>query len=107
MKLTDLTITEAKNLLKKKEISAVELTKAYIDNMEKYKSLNAYVTETPELALKQAKVADENIAQDKARALEGIPMAIKDLFCTKGVRTTASSKMLENFIPEYESTVSD
>ena len=106
MKLTDLTITQAKDLLKKKEISAVELTNAYIDNMQKYKELNAFVTETPELALEQAKVADENIARDKARELEGIPMAIKDLYCTKGVRTTASSKMLENFVPEYESTVS-
>ncbi|MBR4316117.1 MAG: Asp-tRNA(Asn)/Glu-tRNA(Gln) amidotransferase subunit GatA, partial [Alphaproteobacteria bacterium] len=106
MKLTDLTITQAKDLLKKKEISAVELTKAYIENMEKYKGLNAFVTETPEIALEQAKIADENIAMDKARELEGIPMAIKDLYCTKGVRTTASSKMLENFVPEYESTVS-
>ena len=106
MKLTDLTITQAKDLLKKKEISATELTQAYIDNMEKYRGLNVYVTETPEIALAQAKVADENIAKDKARELEGIPVAIKDLYCTKGVRTTASSKMLENFVPEYESTVS-
>lgn len=106
MKLTDLTITQAKDLLKKKEISAVELTKAYIENMSKYKNLNAFVTETPEIALETAKIADDNIAKDKARELEGIPLAIKDLYCTKGVRTTASSKMLENFIPEYESTVS-
>lgn len=106
MKLTDLTITQAKDLLKKKEISAVELTKAYIENMSKYKNLNAFVTETPEIALESAKIADDNIAKDKARELEGIPLAIKDLYCTKGVRTTASSKMLENFVPEYESTVS-
>ena len=106
MKLTDLTISQAKNLLDKKEISAVELTKEYIDNMEKFRFLNTYVTETPEIAIEQAKIADDNIAKDKARALEGIPMAIKDLFCTKGVRTTASSKMLENFVPQYESTVS-
>lgn len=106
MKLTDLTITQAKDLLKKKEISAVELTKAYIENMSKYKNLNAFITETPEIALESAKIADDNIAKDKARELEGIPLAIKDLYCTKGVRTTASSKMLENFVPEYESTVS-
>lgn len=106
MKLTDLTITQAKDLLKKKEISAVELTKAYIENMSKYKNLNAFVTETPEIALESAKIADDNIAKDKARELEGIPLAMKDLYCTKGVRTTASSKMLENFVPEYESTVS-
>lgn len=106
MKLTDLTITQAKDLLKKKEISAVELAKAYIENMSKYKNLNAFVTETPEIALESAKIADDNIAKDKARELEGIPLAIKDLYCTKGVRTTASSKMLENFVPEYESTVS-
>ncbi|MCR5506468.1 MAG: Asp-tRNA(Asn)/Glu-tRNA(Gln) amidotransferase subunit GatA [bacterium] len=106
MKLTDLTITQAKDLLNKKEISAVELTKAYIDNMEKYRGLNAFVTETPEMALEQAKASDERIASGNAKELDGIPMAIKDLYCTKGVRTTASSKMLENFVPEYESTVS-
>lgn len=106
MKLTDLTIADAKKLLLNKEISAVELTEAYIKNMEKYSYLNAYVTSTPEIALEQAKIADDNIAKGKARELEGIPLAIKDLYCTKGVRTTASSKMLENFIPQYESTVS-
>ena len=106
MKLTDLTIADAKKLLLNKEISAVELTEAYIKNMEKYSYLNAYVTSTPEIALGQAKIADDNIAKGKARELEGIPLAIKDLYCTKGVRTTASSKMLENFIPQYESTVS-
>ena len=106
MKLTDLTIADAKKLLLNKEISAVELTEAYIKNMEKYSYLNAYVTSTPEIALEQAKIADDNIAKGKARELEGIPLAIKDLYCTKGVKTTASSKMLENFIPQYESTVS-
>ena len=106
MKLTDLTIANAKKLLLNKEISAVELTEAYIKNMEKYSYLNAYVTSTPGIALEQAKISDDNIAKGKARELEGIPLAIKDLYCTKGVRTTASSKMLENFIPQYESTVS-
>ena len=105
MKLTDLTMTEAKALMDKKEISALELTKAYIENMKKYKNLNAYITETEEQALSNAKISDEKIAKGEERLLEGMPLAIKDLFCTKDVKTTAASKMLENFIPEYESGV--
>ena len=104
-KLTDLTMIEARSLLRDKKISATELTRAYIDNMEKYRGLNAFVTETPDLALKQAEDSDKRIADGSARELEGLPLAIKDLYCTKGVRTTASSKMLENFVPQYESTV--
>ncbi len=106
MILTDLTISQAKEKLLKKEITSVELTNAYISNMEKYGHLNAYVTETAELALDMAKKSDEKIANGNASELEGLPFAIKDLYCTKGVKTTASSKMLENFIPEYSSTVS-
>ena len=64
MKLTDLTIADAKKLLLNKEISAVELTEAYIKNMEKYSYLNAYVTSNPEIALEQAKIADDNIAKE-------------------------------------------
>lgn len=101
-----LSIAAAKKALAAKEFSAVELTKAHIEQMEAQRGLNAYITETPELALEQAAASDVKIAAGDAGLLEGIPLAMKDLFCTKDVRTTASSKILENFIPPYESTVS-
>lgn len=103
--LTKLTVTEAVEGLKNKDFSSVELTKAFIDNIEKKRDLNAFITETPELALEQAKKSDERIAKGEAGRIEGIPLGVKDLFCTKGVKTTAASKMLENFVPGYESTV--
>ncbi len=105
--LTDLTLTEAREALLNKKCSAVDLTQAFIDRMEKHKDLNAYITETPEIALAQAKESDQRIAENKARPLEGLPLGIKDLFCTKGIRTTAASKILSNFVPPYESTVSE
>lgn len=92
--------------LEKKEFTSVELTQAHIDVMDSARQLNAFITETPELALELAKESDKRRASGKAGALDGIPIAMKDLFCTKGVRTTAGSKMLENFVPQYESTVS-
>ncbi|WP_367364620.1 Asp-tRNA(Asn)/Glu-tRNA(Gln) amidotransferase subunit GatA [Candidatus Tisiphia endosymbiont of Nedyus quadrimaculatus] len=101
-----LTITQAVKALKNKEFSCVELTKAHIKEMDKHKELNAYITETTDIALEQAKIADQNYHNGIARPLEGIPIAVKDLFCTKGVRTTAASKILSNFVPTYESTVS-
>jgi len=104
-KLTDLSITEALAGLAAKKFSAVELAAAHITAVEKTRPLKALVTETPEIARKQAKESDARRAQGSAGALDGIPFAIKDLFCTKGVRTTASSKILENFVPTYESTV--
>jgi aspartyl-tRNA(Asn)/glutamyl-tRNA(Gln) amidotransferase subunit A len=104
-KLTDLTLTEAKEGLLKKEFSSVELTQAFIKAVEDNRHLNAYVTETPELALEQAKASDARLADGTAGKLEGLPLAIKDLYCTKGVKTTASSKILHNFVPQYESTV--
>lgn len=105
--LVDLHISEALSLLEKKEISAVELTKAHLAEMEKARFLNAYITETPELALAQAQESDKKRANgEKIGRLEGIPIANKDLYCTKGVKTTAASKILSNFIPPYESTVS-
>ena len=100
--LTKLTITDALRGLKDKDFSAVELARAHIDAQDTY---NAYITKTPELTLEQAKASDKRRANGNARALDGIPLAIKDLFCTKGVRTTAGSKILENFVPTYESTV--
>ena len=103
--LTDLTLESARNGLDKKEFSAVELTQAYIGAMADAKVLNAYITQTPDRALDMAKAADAAMAAGRAGALTGIPIAVKDLFCTRGVRTTAASRMLENFVPPYESTV--
>ena len=104
--LTKLSIQDSLDGLKNKKFSASELTKAYIKNIEDHRHLNCFITETFEHALNQAKIADSNIAKNHMRDLEGIPLAIKDLFCTKNIRTTCASKMLENFIPPYESTVS-
>ncbi len=106
MDLTHQTIAEALKGLEKKAFSAKELAQAHVAAMEQTKHLNAFVTETPDLALKQAEDSDRRRAAGKAGPLDGIPLAIKDLFCTKGVQTTASSKILKGFIPPYESTVS-
>ncbi len=105
--MIDLTITEALKKLKSREISATELTRAHLDRIEKYgEQLNCYITVTPERALSDAAASDARYAAGEALALDGIPIGMKDLFATRGIRTTAASKMLENFIPEYESTVS-
>lgn len=103
--LTKLTITEALKGLKEKKFSAVELTKEYLNKMESCRELNAYVLETPEKALEQAKASDEKYKNGTNGALEGIPLGIKDLFCTRGIRTTACSHILDGFVPPYESTV--
>ena len=105
--MIDLTIKQALQKLKSREISATELTKCYLERIEKYgKDLNCYITFTPERALKDAAASDERYANGNALALDGMPIAMKDLFATRGIRTTAASRMLENFVPEYESTVS-
>lgn len=105
--MINLTIKQALQKLKSREISATELTRAYLDRIEKFGSeLNCYITTTPERALSDAAKSDERYANGNALILDGMPIAMKDLFATRGIRTTAASKMLENFIPEYESTVS-
>ena len=105
--MINLTIKQALQKLKSREISATELTRAYLDRIEKFGSvLNGYITTTPERALSDAAKSDERYANGNALILDGMPIAMKDLFATRGIRTTAASKMLENFIPEYESTVS-
>ena len=103
--LTKLTIAEAREGLKKKEFTAVELAEDYIKSMEAKRALNAYVCETPEKALEQAKASQSRIEAGRGGDLEGIPLGIKDLFCTKGIATTACSKILQGFVPPYESTV--
>ena len=102
--LLKLSLSQARDALKSKKISAKELTTAYLQEIEK-SQLNAFITKTPERALADAEKSDAKIAKGEAGELEGIPLAIKDLFCTNGVRTTAASKILENFVPQYESTV--
>jgi aspartyl-tRNA(Asn)/glutamyl-tRNA(Gln) amidotransferase subunit A len=105
--MINLTIKQALQKLKNREISATELTKCYLDRIEKFgKELNCYITTTPERALADAAASDERYANNSALALDGMPIAMKDLFATRGIRTTAASRMLENFVPEYESTVS-
>jgi aspartyl-tRNA(Asn)/glutamyl-tRNA(Gln) amidotransferase subunit A len=103
--LTSLTLAEARDALKAKKISAKELAEAHLSEMEKARVLNAYVLETPEHAQKMAAAADAKLAKGEGGPLEGIPLGVKDLFATNGVRTTACSKILGNFVPQYESTV--
>jgi aspartyl-tRNA(Asn)/glutamyl-tRNA(Gln) amidotransferase subunit A len=104
--LHKLTIKEAIEGLRAKKFSSVELTAAHLNQIKKHNNLNAYVEFNENRALQAAAAADANIKNSNIRALEGIPIGVKDLFCTKGVRTTACSKVLANFVPEYESTVS-
>jgi aspartyl-tRNA(Asn)/glutamyl-tRNA(Gln) amidotransferase subunit A len=104
--LTALTLSEALEGLEKKEFSSEEITGAFIQAIEKANPhLNAYVVQTPEKALDMAKASDARRAKGEAGALDGAPLGIKDLFCTEGVRTTACSRILGDFTPPYESTV--
>jgi aspartyl-tRNA(Asn)/glutamyl-tRNA(Gln) amidotransferase subunit A len=103
---TQLNLREARDALKAKTLSSRELTQAYVSAIEKLNpQMNAYITVTAEQALKQADAADVLLAKGQGSALTGIPLAIKDLFCTQGVQTTAGSHMLEGFKPPYESSV--
>jgi aspartyl-tRNA(Asn)/glutamyl-tRNA(Gln) amidotransferase subunit A len=104
--LTSLTIAEARTGLANKDFTAAELADAHLVAMERARALNAYVLETPERAGAMAKAADARIAKGTAGPLEGIPLAVKDLFATENVRTTACSRILDNFSPPYESRVS-
>ena len=104
--VNQLTIHEAHQLLKARQLSSVELTKAMLERIHQVEpKVHALVTITDELALKQAEQADKLIASGEANPLTGIPVLIKDNMCTKGTRTTCSSKMLENFVPPYDATV--
>ena len=101
--ITDLTLNEIVTKIKKKKISSTEVTKSFVERSEKSKKLNVYITENFSSAIEQAKKFDEN--PNYELKLPGIPIAVKDLFCTDGIKTTAGSKILNNFIPTYESTV--
>jgi len=103
--LTSLTLKAALDGLTAKTFSSVEITQAHVEAVEAARALNAYVLETPEKALEMAKASDARRAAGTAGPLEGAPLGIKDLFCTEGVRSTAGSKIIGDFKPTYESTV--
>ncbi len=103
--LTSLTISAAREGLRKKEFSALDLTEAYVAAIEKARILNAFIVETPEKARDMAKASDARLAKGEAGPLEGIPLGIKDLFATRGVHTQACSHVLDGFKPTYDSTV--
>ena len=102
---TDLTLATAREGLAAKKFSSVELTRAHVAAIEAARGLNAFITETPDKALAMAQASDERLARGEGGVLEGLPIAIKDLFCTKDVLTTAGSHILDGFKPPYESTV--
>src|ERR1041384_7259659 len=99
------TLAQARDRLRKKDITALELTDAHIGAVEAARALNAYVKETPDHARAMARASDARLQKGEGGLLEGIPLGLKDLFCTKGVRTTACSRILGEFTPTYESTV--
>jgi aspartyl-tRNA(Asn)/glutamyl-tRNA(Gln) amidotransferase subunit A len=103
--LTDLTIAQLVAAMGRKEASAVEVADAHLKKLDEHRALNAFITETPDKARAMAKASDERRARGQAGLLEGVPLGIKDLFCTEGVQTTAASHILEGFVPQYESTV--
>jgi aspartyl-tRNA(Asn)/glutamyl-tRNA(Gln) amidotransferase subunit A len=102
---TSLTLAQARDLLRQKKISAVELADAHIAAVERARPLNAFVLETPEQARVMAQRADAALAGGEGGPLAGLPLGVKDLFATKGVRTTACSHILDGFVPTYESSV--
>ena len=106
MQLYELSIADAHTLLKQKEISSQELTQAVLHRVEAIEEkVGAYITVTNETAIEQARLADKNISEGNITPITGIPLAIKDLICTQGVRTTCGSKILDNFVPPYDATV--
>ena len=103
--LTSLTLAQARDALRRKELSATELADAHVDAVANARALNAFVLETPDRAREMARASDGRLARGEGGPLEGLPLGVKDLFCTADVGTTASSRILENFVPPYESTV--
>jgi aspartyl-tRNA(Asn)/glutamyl-tRNA(Gln) amidotransferase subunit A len=105
--LTSLTLAQARAALRKKEFSALELADAHLAAVASASALNAFVLEAPDRARAMARASDARLAKGPGGPLEGLPLGIKDLFCTAGLRTTACSHILENFVPTYESTVTE
>ena len=103
--LTSLTLASARDALRARRLSSRELTLAHIEAMERARSLNVFILETPDKALAMAEAADARLAKGEGGPLEGLPLGIKDLYCTAGTRTTAGSHILEGFVPPYESAV--
>ena len=103
--LTSLTLAQARDALRRREFSATELAEAHLAAIEKARALNAFVLETPDRAREMARLADARLAQGEGGPLAGLPLGVKDVFCTADVRTTACSHILDNFVPAYESTV--
>lgn len=99
------TISEVRKSLKSGEYTCKEITRSYLDKIEKHKNLNAYVTVTADKAMEQAEIVDQKIRSGEGGDLLGVPLGIKDLYCTNDIRTTSCSKILSNFVPKYESTV--
>ena len=97
--LISMSLAEARDAIRAKKVSARELTGAFVSAIEKARPLNAFITEAGEKALAMADASDKRIAAGTIGALEGLPLAIQALFCTKGTRTTAASKILGNFVP--------
>ena len=100
--LTALTLAQARDALQNKDFTATELAEAHLSAIEQARALNAFVLETPDRARDMARAADARLAKGEGGPLEGLPLGVKDLFCTDGVRTTACSRILENFVPAYE-----
>src|SRR6266436_5881569 len=103
--LTSLTLAQARDLLRKREFSAVELTKAHVAALRQARALNAFVLETPERAHEMALRADAALARGEGGPLAGVPLGVKDMFATRGVRTTACSHMLDPFVRSEERRV--
>ena len=104
--LTNLTVAQIRDGHRAGDFSAVEVAEAFNTNVAGAKALNAFIVETPEHAIAAAKAADADRAAGTLKPLSGVPIGMKDLFCTKGVPSTAASHILEGFTPQYESTVS-
>ncbi|MCI5048197.1 MAG: amidase family protein, partial [Aquisalinus sp.] len=103
--IADLKLAELRDGLKAKDFSAKEATQSYLTRMDAAQALNAYITPTPDKALAMAATSDEKLAKGEGGDLEGVPLGIKDLFCTEDTLTTAASHILDGFTPKYESTV--
>jgi aspartyl-tRNA(Asn)/glutamyl-tRNA(Gln) amidotransferase subunit A len=105
--ISNLTLAELRDALKEKKVSAGEATNAYLSRLEAAKELNAVITLTADKARDMAKASDARLAKGEGGALEGVPLGIKDLFCTEGTLTTAGSHILDGFKPRYESSVTE